>query len=320
MTTCNYCKKPALFTFKNGVNCCSKNVSGCPEIRQRKKNTCVEKYGDENFKNIEKGKQTKLEKYGDPNFNNRSKAEDTLEKTYGVTNVSKLSNIKQAKQLTFDSNYKVESTERTKLAEQRRATWLSNDVSAIIEKTKNTNFSRYGVDNILKLESVAKEVSRKNKENAPQRMIKARKTIQERYGVDYISQVPEIHDRQQKLRWKQYQLPSGKIIRVQGFENKAMDILLTLYTEEDIITSRKLLPNIWYEHNTKNRIYYPDLMILSGHTIIEVKSEYTYQIYKEVNLTKKDACLRLGYNFEFWIFDNKGSSLRKEIFKHNDNP
>ena len=310
MTICNYCKRPASFTFKNGITCCSKNVSGCPEIRQRKSSTCIEKYGDANFKNIEKGRKTKLEKYGDSNFNNRSKAEDTLEKTYGVTNVSKLPSIKQAKQLTFNANYKLESAERTELADQRRTTWLSNDVSAIIEKTKNTNLSRYGVDNILKLESVAKEVSRKNKENAPDRFAKAKKTIRERYGVDYVSQVPEIHLKQQRTRFKLYTLPSGTVIKVQGYEPRALDILLTMTTEDNIVTKRSLLPNIWYENSdhTKHR-YFIDIMLVNENKLIEVKSTYTYSKDLNNNLRKKEACLALGYLFEFWVFSKHGLQI-----------
>ena len=76
-------------------------MSGCSEIRQRKKNTCIEKYGDENYKNIEKGKQTKLDKYGSAGFNNRIKAKETSLEKYGVDNISKLEIIKQQKEKTF---------------------------------------------------------------------------------------------------------------------------------------------------------------------------------------------------------------------------
>lgn len=313
MTTCNYCRKPALFTFKNGINCCSKNVSGCPEIRQRKKQTCIEKYGDENFKNTNKSKQTKLEKYGNETFNNRIKAKETTLEKYGVENVSQNNDIKHKKEVTFQTNYKLGSEERIKLAKTRSRSWRANDIDAIIKKSKNTMIDRYGVDNILKIKEVAAEVSRKNKENAPVRLAKTRNTIKEKYGVDNVSQITEIHEKQQKTRWKSYTLPSGKIIKVQGYENKALDILLTIFSEEDIITSRRLLPNIWYTHVGKNRRYYPDLLIKSNNTIIEVKSEYTYKIYEEANLRKKDACISNGYNFEFWIFNK--NSLRKEHYK-----
>ncbi len=313
MIICKYCQAPALFTFKNGITCCSKNVSGCPVIRQRKKVKCFEKYGNENFRNTARNKQTKEEKYGDANYNNRVQAKETNIVKYGVENVSQLAAVKLSKLNTFNTNFRNEPEKLAGLADRRRTTWLSNDVESIITKSKKTTLDRYGVDNIQKLEEVAHRTSLKNTVNAKERLAKAKQTIRERYGVDYISQVSEIHEKQQKLRWKNYTLPSGKIIKIQGFENFALDILLTTTDENNIVTSRKDIPNIWYYHLDKKRRYYPDILV-SGITIIEVKSEYTYRMYEAINLKKKDACTQAGFNFEFWIFNKTGSSLRKQIY------
>jgi hypothetical protein len=51
------------------------------------KKTKLQKYGDENYSNLEKGKKTKLKKYGDENFNNREKMLKTNVEKYGM-NVS----------------------------------------------------------------------------------------------------------------------------------------------------------------------------------------------------------------------------------------
>lgn len=51
------------------------------------KSTLKEKYGDENYNNLEKAKRTKLEKYGDEHFNNRDKMLKTNNEKYGM-NVS----------------------------------------------------------------------------------------------------------------------------------------------------------------------------------------------------------------------------------------
>ena len=159
---------------------------------------CIEKYGNENFRNIAKSKQTKLEKYGNENFNNRDEAKKTMLKKYGVDNVSKHDEIKQKKQTTFQINYPPESEERTQLGKTRSKSWKENDVASIIKKTKNTMIDRYGVDNPLKVKAIADEVSRKNKENADSRLEKTKKTMQERYGVDYAMQVVGFHEKQQK--------------------------------------------------------------------------------------------------------------------------
>jgi hypothetical protein len=50
---------------------------------------------------------------------------------------------------------------------------------------------------------------------------------------------------------------------------------------------------------------FPDIYIKSLNKIIEVKSDYVYIKELQKNIIKKKACLYLGYNFEFWIFDGK---------------
>lgn len=60
----------------------------------KQKNTKLEKYGDENYNNVEKGKKTKLEKYGNENFNNLEKYKTTCFEKYGDTNYSKTNNYK----------------------------------------------------------------------------------------------------------------------------------------------------------------------------------------------------------------------------------
>jgi hypothetical protein len=49
------------------------------------KKTLKEKYGDENYNNLEKGKETKLLIYGDENYNNREKMLETNQRKYGMS-------------------------------------------------------------------------------------------------------------------------------------------------------------------------------------------------------------------------------------------
>lgn len=39
--------------------------------------------------------------------------------------------------------------------------------------------------------------------------------------------------------------------------------------------------------------------------VIEVKSDYTYKVDLEKNLLKEEATKCLGYNFEFYVFNEK---------------
>lgn len=62
------------------------NAWGDPDkIKQTKK----DRYGSENYVNIDKVKETKLERYGDENYNNIEKAKETCLERYGETSWSK---------------------------------------------------------------------------------------------------------------------------------------------------------------------------------------------------------------------------------------
>jgi hypothetical protein len=110
---------------------------------------------------------------------------------------------------------------------------------------------------------------------------------------------------QQSLKYKEYELPSGRIIKVQGYENQALDILLSTYDEIDILCGVREIHDyigaITYSYKNAECRYYPDFYIVSTKTIIEVKSKWTFEIQKEKNLAKEQACLLQGFNFRFII-------------------
>jgi len=51
-------------------------------------------------------------------------------------------------------------------------------------------------------------------------------------------------------------------------------------------------------------VYHPDFFIKSKNKIIEVKSDYWYNYSEDRNLKKKEFCEKLGYTFEFWVYDS----------------
>jgi len=167
------------------------------------------------------------------------------------------------------------------------------------EKTLKTNMERYGVSNSNK----TKEIRDK---------IKA--TCIERYGVEHPSQCQEIMEKIQKnaKKYKEYKMPSGTIRKVQGYEPFALDELLKIYQEDDIITDRKNIPRITYIINDKKKYYFPDIFIKSINTIIEVKSTWTYQSKIDNIHEKENATKMAGYNYEIRIFDRKGNRIKSE--------
>ena len=179
-------------------------------------------------------------------------------------------------------------------------------------KAQETCVTRYGVTNPNKLESVREKIEKtcvdrygvKNYTNAEKRRL----TCVSKYGVENAMQVNEIFTKQaaSSFKLKDYIFPSGRIEKCQGFEPFAIDRLLSLKVDEnDIILDKKNLPAIFYLYNGKMSRYYLDLLIKNENKIIEVKSEWTYKLHEKRNIAKKAECIKQGFKFEFWIFNNK---------------
>ena len=77
------------------------------------------------------------------------------------------------------------------------------------------------------------------------------------------------------------------------------------YTHEDIITNRADVPEIWYDEDNKKHRYYCDAYIPKINTIYEVKSTWTYEIAKEKNILKQQACIDAGYLYVLCVYNNK---------------
>jgi hypothetical protein len=108
-----------------------KNIYGEPvvdsSVEEKRKGTCLEKYGDSNYKNEEAKKisnekyigghpfsdprlrakacETKEQLYGDRNFTNRDKAKETCLERYGVANVSNVPEVVEKRVKTCIQRY-----------------------------------------------------------------------------------------------------------------------------------------------------------------------------------------------------------------------
>lgn len=234
-----------------------------------------------------------------------------LTKTYGVDNISQLLSTKEKKKQKAIMKYGVEN--------------ISQSIE-IKQKKINKSIENYGVENISQSEIIKNkkiETCRKNygvdsPSQSPILREKYIKTIQEKYGVNFtnISQIPEIMDKKliTGISARNHMLPSGKIVRVQGYENFGIEYLLNIgINEDDIYIGNKNIENeigqIWFfdELNNKKRRYFPDIYIKSQNKIIEVKSTYTINLNPNLIELKKNAVIDKGLNFEFLIFDDKGN-------------
>jgi hypothetical protein len=110
---------------------------------------------------------------------------------------------------------------------------------------------------------------------------------------------------------KEYIYPSGRLIKVQGYEPFALNELLGNGTnEDDIITSKFDVPEIWYiDSEGKTRRYYVDIFLPKQNKCIEVKSTWTAEKNKDIIFLKKKAVVYAGYECEIWVYNKNREKI-----------
>lgn len=272
------------------LDCCSLS---CANHFNKEKivKTNIERYGVDNiFKSTTirtKSKKTMVERYGAEHnsqsvvLQNKYK-ENNLEK-YGVEYSIQRPEVKEKIKKTIKEKYNVD---------------FVSQIPGVKEKTQQTILSRFG-KHYMQIKEFSDNV-----------LFKRKITWLEKYGCENPMQNSEIinkaHNNCYKI--KKYIMPSGKEVKVQGYEPKAINFLLANnYSECDIIIGAKDIESytgkIYYKtSDEKLHRYFPDIYIISENKIIEVKSDYTYYKNLEISLLKEEACINNGINFEFMIF------------------
>lgn len=103
---------------------------------------------------------------------------------------------------------------------------------------------------------------------------------------------------------KNYKLPSGKIIKLRGYEPNYLDYVFNnnIYKEDEIDYAPK---RIKYYYNNKLHHYYPDFYIKKHNLIIEIKSSWILKKQGSIkNKAKEIGALSLGFNYKL-ILDNQ---------------
>jgi hypothetical protein len=136
----------------------------------------------------------------------------------------------------------------------------------------------------------------------------------EKYGVPHHSQNPIVAENMLNNSYnkKEYIMPSGNILYLQGYEPFMLDYLLMIENidEDNIFTKRNEVPEIWYNDiNGKKRRHFVDIFIPSQNKCIEVKSTWTFKKQKDTIFLKQNAAKDLEYLYEIWIYDMKGNKV-----------
>jgi hypothetical protein len=109
------------------------------------------------------------------------------------------------------------------------------------------------------------------------------KSVSESYKKDF-----ELSKNKAKsgMAWREKQLPSGKIVLLQGYEDLAIEQLLENHKEDDIVI-HKGVPIVKYFYKEIMRSHFADFYIKSTNTLIDVKSNFTLNVDIEKIKQKK---------------------------------
>jgi hypothetical protein len=146
---------------------------------------------------------------------------------------------------------------------------------------------------------------------------KIKQSLKSQHGVEYSLQVPEFNDKAmfKGLKYKQYVGPSGKLYNCQGYEPYALDLLFIEYNDDNIFTSKRDVPEIWWiDGDGHEHRYYVDIYIPKEKRMIEIKSDYRYKMDKDKLEFVSRTCVEQGYNYEVWIFNKDHEIVDLKIY------
>ena len=222
---------------KYGVN----NIFQLECVKEKLKQTKLDKYGDENYNNFEKMLITKKEKYGDDYLKNWYKnTEKTLQENYGVSHGLQIEKFKDKKTKTTFKKYGVKNV---------------SQLQEFKEKRTETMKERFGVENISQNESVKKQKKATSFKN---------------FGVEHHLKDSEMFIKHFKAQHKiKPYKDSG--INYQGSYEK---YFLELIEEKDLLSEVSSGDSFIYTFNGVEHTYYVDFKFRGKQ--IEIKSGWTY--------------------------------------------
>jgi len=292
---CAYCGKELQYDglYPRAKYCNQKCMSNSIVIKQKIKNTKLERYGDESYHNMEKSKQTKLERYGNEHYFNRKKSKQTKLERYGDENYSNTKkskqtklerygdegyhNIEKMKQTNLDKHGVEYSFIRDEFKELAKQTCLTNygveypsQSNEIQEKIKQTKLEKYG------------DETYHNKEQMKQTCLK-------KYGVEHPNQIQEQYNKGLKTRLLLHKYKDTNLTYQGTYE---LDFL-NIYSDKIDIENAL---SIKYIVNNKNKVYHPDFYIPSLNLIVEIKSTWILKLDENIEIKKKTTITN-GFNY-----------------------
>lgn len=249
-------------------------------------------YACSNICSKDKVETTNLEKYGTKyplqSEDKMSELKEYFTEKFGFDNPSKNEDVKLKREKTMYSKYGVK-TNIILPETHKKSIEMSITPEAKLKREK-TLIEKYGVDNCMKSKKIYDRF---------------KKTNIKKYGVEFPAQNSEIFIKTQK---SQFKLKEYKGIKYQGtYELHFLEFCDSI----GILDKINKIKSIKYNFNDKQKYYHPDFYIEELNLIVEVKSDYYYNLYLEKNLCKEKSCIERGYDFIFIINKDYTEFLNK---------
>jgi hypothetical protein len=311
-----YCGKETIFdNITKGYRkyCSYKCMANSSEVKEKRKQTSYEHFGSNNPMQSEKGK--KLQILG-------------VQKSLGVDHPSQSKKVQEKRKLTNEERFGGPSSFSSKdVHEKGKITSQKNfGTNNPMQSEKGKKLQIQGVRKSLGVDhpSQCKKVQEKFEKTCKKRFggsspyfskeirEKGIITSREHFGTDNPMQCSEIFEKNRKscFRRKEYILPSGKLVFLQGYEPDLTKYIFSnnLLKEEEIEFHPK--PFIYYG-NEKKHYYFPDLYIIPFDLYIEVKDSYILSLEKYMNEKIKSVKFT-GHKF-LMILDKKYGEFQNLI-------
>jgi hypothetical protein len=241
----------------------------------------------------------------------------------GATVLEEYPRYNQRLRVAFQCSCGKETSKRFEMLNLYRLPYCKDcSLKKATERSKATLMKNYGVDNPGKSESIKKTINEsyiKHYGMHPQKtdLVKSKRvrTCLEKYG-GHPNQNRDIQIKSEEtsFHYKDYMLPSGNLVKYQGYENLALDELVQLYEEEELGIGRSNVPSINYYIDGKKHVYFPDFLIKSENKIIEVKSVWTIGLTRGNIEEKAQATVKAGYKYEIWVYSDKKVKVEKKVY------
>ncbi len=197
----------------------------------------------------------------------------------------------------------------------------------VMQKSKETFLERYGIENISQREDIRKIRSIRLKDEKYQN--KMSDGVFLKFGIDNVSKLQSIKDKKEQTTLTNYGVTnpsqsaflfeksqkSGKRIKLHqetGLYYRGtyeFDFLDFCYKNNIIVEKG---PSISFDYKNKKTFYHSDYYISKYNLICEIKSDYYYEKYLELNLKKEEES-KHKYNFIFIINKNYTNFLKMII-------